>query len=399
MVLSKKAEAISPSITLAITAKAKELKAQGVNIIGFGAGEPDFNTPQNIINAAISAMNEGYTKYTPSSGIKELKEAIRNKFKRDNNLNYDISEIIVSTGAKQCLSNVFSAILNPFDEVIIASPYWVTYPELVKLSDGVSVFIETNEKNNFKFTVQDIEKVYTEKTKAIVINSPNNPTGTVYTKEELMKIAEFAREKDLIIISDEIYEKLIYDGEEHVSIASLSEDAFKRTVVINGMSKSYAMTGWRVGYAASGNEKIIKLMTNIQSHTTSNVNSIAQYASVEALNGSQDELKHMVNEFKKRREYMVTKIESIKGVHCGSNPKGAFYVMVNISGLFGKKINGTAIKSSFDFCSKLLEEDNVAAVPGAGFGNDNYIRLSYATSMDNIVEGLNRIESFINKIN
>jgi len=399
MVLSKKAEGISPSITLAITAKAKELKAQGVNVIGFGAGEPDFNTPQNIINAAISAMNEGYTKYTPSSGIKELKEAIRTKFKRDNNLNYNISQIIVSTGAKQCLSNVFSAILNPFDEVIIASPYWVTYPELVKLSDGVSVFIETSEKNNFKFTVQDIKKVYTEKTKAIVINSPNNPTGTVYTKNELMEIANFAKEKDLIIISDEIYEKLIYDGEEHVSIASLSEDAFKRTVVINGMSKSYAMTGWRVGYAASGNEKIIKLMTNIQSHTTSNVNSIAQYASVEALNGSQDELKHMVSEFKKRREYMVNKIESIKCVHCGSNPKGAFYVMVNISGLLGKKINGTAIKSSFDFCSKLLEENNVAAVPGAGFGNDNYIRLSYATSMDNIVEGLNRIENFINKIN
>lgn len=399
MVLSKKAEAISPSITLAITAKAKELKAQGVNVIGFGAGEPDFNTPQNIINAAISAMNEGYTKYTPSSGIKELKEAIKNKFKKDNNLNYDISEIIVSTGAKQCLSNVFSAILNPFDEVIIASPYWVTYPELVKLSDGVSVFIETNEKNNFKFTVQDIKKVYTEKTKAIVINSPNNPTGTVYTEDELSEIADFAKEKDLIIVSDEIYEKLIYDGEEHVSIASLSEDAFKRTIVINGMSKSYAMTGWRVGYAASGNEKIIKLMTNIQSHTTSNVNSIAQYASVEALNGSQDELKHMVNEFKKRREYMVNKIENIKGVHCGSNPKGAFYVMVNISGILGKKINGTAIKSSFDFCSKLLEESNVAAVPGAGFGNDNYIRLSYATSMNNIVEGLDRIESFINKIN
>lgn len=398
MVLSKKAEAISPSITLAITAKAKELKEQGVNIIGFGAGEPDFNTPQNIINAAVTAMNKGYTKYTPSSGIKELKEAIRSKFKRDNNLNYNISQIIVSTGAKQCLANVFAAILNPLDEVIIASPYWVTYPELVRLSDGVSVFIETKEENNFKFTIEDIKKAYTENTKAIIINSPNNPTGTVYTKEELTKIADFAKEKDLIIISDEIYEKLIYDGEKHVSIASLNEDAFKRTVVINGMSKSYAMTGWRVGYAASGNEKIIKLMSNIQSHTTSNVNSISQYASVEALNGSQDALKHMVDEFKKRREYMVNKIESIKGVHCGSNPKGAFYVMVNISELFGKKINNAVINSSFDFCSKLLEENNVAAIPGAGFGNDNYVRLSYATSMDNIVEGLDRIESFINKL-
>ncbi|MFL0249834.1 pyridoxal phosphate-dependent aminotransferase [Clostridium neuense] len=398
MVLSKKAEAISPSITLAITAKAKELKEQGVNIIGFGAGEPDFNTPQNIINAAVTAMNRGYTKYTPSSGIKELKEAIRSKFKRDNNLNYNISQIIVSTGAKQCLANVFAAILNPLDEVIIASPYWVTYPELVRLSDGVSVFIETKEENNFKFTIEDIKKAYTENTKAIIINSPNNPTGTVYTKEELTRIADFAKEKDLIIISDEIYEKLIYDGEKHVSIASLNEDAFKRTVVINGMSKSYAMTGWRVGYAASGNEKIIKLMSNIQSHTTSNVNSISQYASVEALNGSQDALKHMVDEFKKRREYMVNKIESIKGVHCGSNPKGAFYVMVNISELFGKKINNAVINSSFDFCSKLLEENNVAAIPGAGFGNDNYVRLSYATSMDNIVEGLDRIESFINKL-
>lgn len=399
MVLSKKAEAIAPSITLAITAKAKELKEQGVNVIGFGAGEPDFNTPQNIINAAVSAMNEGYTKYTASSGIKELKEAIKSKFKRDNDLNYEISQIIVSTGAKQCLANVFTAILNPLDEVIIASPYWVTYPELVKLNDGVSVIIETNEENNFKFTVEDIKKVYTNKTKAIIINSPNNPTGAVYTKEELTKIAEFAKEKDLIIISDEIYEKLIYDGEKHVSIASLSEDAFKRTVVINGMSKSYAMTGWRVGYAASGNEKIIKLMSNIQSHTTANVNSISQYASVEALNGSQDALKHMVGEFKKRREYMVNKIESIKGIHCGSNPKGAFYVMINISELFGKKINGVVVNSSFDFCSKLLEENNVAAIPGAGFGKDSYIRLSYATSMDNIIEGLDRIEDFINKLN
>lgn len=397
MVFSKKAENISPSITLAIDAKAKELKEQGVNVIGFGAGEPDFNTPENIINAAVSAMKKGYTKYTPASGIKELKAAISNKLKKDNNLEYKLSQIIVSTGAKQCLSNVFSAILNPGDEVIIGVPYWVTYPELVKLNDGVSVFVETKEEDGFKLTAENLNRAYTKNTKAIIVNSPNNPTGTVYTRDELIKIAEFAKEKDLIIISDEIYEKLIYDGSEHVSIASLSEDAFNRTVVINGMSKSYAMTGWRIGYAASGCEKIIKLMTNIQSHTTSNVNSMTQYASVEALNGSQEPLEFMVGEFKKRREYMLKKISSIKEIHC-SKPMGAFYVMLNIAKLYGKSINGKVINNSVDFCSELLETEKVAVVPGQGFGDDKYIRLSYATSMENIVEGLDRIEKFIYKL-
>lgn len=398
MNFSKKAEQITPSITLAITAKAAEMKANGINVIGFGAGEPDFNTPKNIQDAAISAIKKGYTKYTPVSGIKELKKAVCDKFKRDNNLNYDISEVIICTGAKQCLSNAFSALLNPGDEVIIGVPYWVTYPELVKLNDGISVLINTKEENHFKLSIEDIKNAYTSRTKVILLNSPSNPTGTVYTSEELKKIADFAKEKDIFIISDEIYEKLIYDDEKHVSIASLSEDAFNRTVVINGMSKSYAMTGWRLGYAASGCTKLIKLMSNIQGHTTSNANSITQYASVEALNGSQEDLKFMVGEFEKRRNYMVKKINSIKEIHC-TMPKGAFYVMINISKLFGKKINGIEINNSVDFSKALLEENKVAVVPGAGFGSDNYVRLSYATSMDNIIKGLDEIENFVAKLN
>ncbi|MCR3758565.1 pyridoxal phosphate-dependent aminotransferase [Clostridium felsineum] len=398
MNFSKKAEQIAASITLEITAKASEMKANGLDVIGFGAGEPDFNTPKNIRDAAISAIENGYTKYTPVSGIKELKIAICDKFKRDNNLSYSIQNVIVSTGAKQCLSDIFSALLNPGDEVIMSSPYWVTYPELVKLNDGVSVIIDTTEENHFKFSVEDLKNAYTDKTKAILLNSPSNPTGAVYTEDELRAIAEFAKEKDLFIVSDEIYEKLIYDGEKHVSIASLSEDAFNRTVVINGMSKSYAMTGWRLGYAASGSTKFIKLMSNIQAHTTSNANSITQYASVEALNGSQHDLHSMVKEFEKRRNYMIKKVNSIHGIHC-STPKGAFYVMINISELFGKTINGVKITDSVEFSKELLNQSRVAVVPGAGFGNDKYVRLSYATSMDNIVKGLDKIEEFIGKLN
>ncbi|AAK79784.1 pyridoxal phosphate-dependent aminotransferase [Clostridium acetobutylicum] len=397
MNFSKKAGQIAASITLEITAKADEMKANGINVIGFGAGQPDFNTPKNIRDAAIYAIENGYTKYTPVSGIKELKMAICDKFKRDNNLNYSLSNIIVSTGAKQCLSDTFSALLNPGDEVILSAPYWVTYPELIKLNDGISVIINTTEENHFKLSVDDLENAYTSKTKAILINSPSNPTGTVYTETELKAIAEFAKEKDLFIISDEIYEKLIYDGERHVSIASLSQDAFNRTVVINGMSKSYAMTGWRLGYAASGSSEFIKLMSHIQAHTTSNANSITQYASVEALNGRQEELHSMVTEFEKRRTYMSKRVNNITGIHC-LLPKGAFYVMMNISNLFGKEINGVKINNSVDFSKELLSENKVAVVPGTGFGNDNYVRLSYATSMDNIVKGLDEIENFIGKL-
>ena len=300
MEYSRKAKNINPSITLAITAKAKALKAEGVDVVSFGAGEPDFNTPKNIIDAAIRAMEEGKTKYTPTAGIIELREAICNKLEKDNNLKYNPNQIIVSTGAKQCLADVFMAILNPGDEVIVPTPYWVSYPELIKLADGTPVFVEANEKAGYKYTIEDLEKVVTDKTKALVLNSPNNPTGTIYQKEELEVIAEFAKKHDILIISDEMYEKLIYDGEKHISIASLSQDAYERTVVINGVSKAYAMTGWRIGYAAA-KEEIIKLMVSVQSHVTSNPNSIAQYASVEALNGPTDELVKMIAEFDNRR--------------------------------------------------------------------------------------------------
>ncbi|MBW9170899.1 pyridoxal phosphate-dependent aminotransferase [Clostridium estertheticum] len=396
MVLSKKAGKISTSLTLDITAKAKKMKADGIDVIGFGAGEPDFNTPKNIREAAIKAINEGMTKYTAASGIIELKQAIIKKLKKDNSLNYITDQIIVSTGAKQCLANVLQAILNPGDEVIIGAPYWVSYPELVKLADGVPVFVETEESNKFKLTITNLNRVITSKSKAIILNSPNNPTGTVYSREELMNIAEFAKINNLIIISDEIYEKLLYAANDHISIASLSEDAYLRTIVINGLSKAYAMTGWRVGYAA-GSKEIIALMSNIQSHTTSNPNSIAQYASVEALSGEQDDMHSMIEQFKLRRNYMVKRINSINNLSC-IEPEGAFYVMVNISNIFNKLIDGKVIKDSISFSKLLLEKEKVAVIPGIAFGAENFIRLSYATSMENIKQGLDRIESFVSNI-
>jgi aspartate aminotransferase len=397
MIFSNKAEKISPSITLSIDAKAKKMKAEGMDVIGFGAGEPDFNTPENIQDAAISAIKAGQTRYTAASGIKELKEAIASKFKIDNGLNYSPAQIIVSTGAKQCLANAFQAILNPSDEVLVPVPYWVSYPELIQLADGIPVFVESTEENNFKYTIEALNSAVTKNTKALLLNSPNNPTGTVYNKEELIAIAEFAKLHDIIIISDEIYEKLIYGSNEHISIAALSEDAYNRTIVINGVSKSYAMTGWRIGYAASGNEHIIKLMSNIQSHTTSNPNSIAQYASVEALNGDQSTIDFMISEFKKRRNYMVERIKKISSVGC-VEPDGAFYVMINISNILGKQFSGEEIKTSLRFSEFLLEKEKVAVIPGSAFGVDNYIRLSYATSLKNIEIGLNRIENFINSL-
>lgn len=396
MQLSKKAGNISPSITLAITAKANELKSQGVDVVSFGAGEPDFNTPENIIQAAIKAMHDGKTKYTPAGGLLELKQTICNKFKNDNNLEYKPSQITISTGAKQSLSNTFMAILNPGDEVLIPMPYWVSYPELVKLADGVPVFAQTGEEKHYKYTVADLEMAITDKTKAILLNSPNNPTGTIYHKEELIEIAEFAKKHDLFIVSDEIYEKLIYDGEEHISIASLSDDAYERTIVINGVSKTYAMTGWRLGYAAAS-ENITKLMTSIQSHMTSNVNTIAQYATIEALNGPVEDLGNMVKEFENRRDFMVSKLDKLDEVSI-IKPSGAFYIMVNISAYLNTVFRNQEIKDSVDFAGALLEEEKVAVVPGSGFGLDDYIRLSYATSMDVIEKGIDRISAFLSKV-
>lgn len=397
MKLSRKAEAISPSITLAITAKAKELKESGVDVISFGAGEPDFNTPSNIIEAAYKAMKEGKTKYTATSGIKELKEKICKKFLRDNGLKYDLDQIIVCTGAKQCLADAFMAILNEGDEVIIPTPYWVSYPELVKIAGGVPVFMEGSIKNHFKYEIEKLENIVTSKTKAIIINSPNNPTGTIYNKEELLELAKFAENHNLIIIADEIYEKLIYDGERHISIASLTDYAYNNTIVINGLSKAAAMTGWRIGYAAA-NKEIIKLMTSIQSHMTSNTNSITQYAAIEALSNTEDSLNKMVKEFDNRRKYMIKRLDSIKGINY-ILPKGAFYIMVNVSGVYGKSINEEKITDSLSFSKEILKEENVAVIPGIGFGLDDYIRLSYATSMENIENGIDRIEKFLNKLN
>lgn len=396
MNLSRKAISINPSMTLVITAKAKELKAAGVDVVSFGAGEPDFNTPDNILNEAVKAMHEGKTKYTPTSGVLELREAICDKFKEENNLQYKPNQIIVSTGAKQCLANAFMAILNPGDEVIIPVPYWVSYPELVKLADGKPVFVQTGEDCNYKYTIEALEEVVTENTKAILLNSPNNPTGTIYEKEELIEIAKFAKKYNLIIISDEIYEKLIYDNKKHISIASISEDAFNRTIVINGLSKSYAMTGWRIGYAAAPLE-IINLMISIQSHTTSNTNSITQYAAIEALTSKQDNLNNMIAEFERRRNFMIEKINNIGGLNI-IKPRGAFYVMINIESFFGTEINGNKITNSLNFSEALLEEEKVAVIPGVAFGLDNYIRVSYATSMELIEKGLSRLESFIGKL-
>jgi len=396
MQLSKKAGNINPSITLAITAKANELKSQGVDVVSFGAGEPDFNTPENIIQAAIKAMQNGKTKYTPAGGILELKQTICNKFKNDNDLEYKPSQITISTGAKQCLANIFMAILNPEDEVLIPVPYWVSYPELVKLADGVPVFVETSKENNYKYTISDLEKATTDKTKAILINSPNNPTGTIYHEEELLEIANFAKEHNLLIISDEIYEKLIYDGERHISIAALNEDAYERTIVINGVSKTYSMTGWRLGYVAAS-EKITKLMTSIQSHMTSNANTIAQYAAIEALNGPIEDLNNMIKEFENRRNFMICKLEKLNEISI-IKPSGAFYIMVNISAYLNTTFKEQTINNSVDFAKVLLEEEKVAVIPGAGFGLDNYIRLSYATSMDIIENGIDRISTFLSKI-
>ncbi|MGL6183779.1 MAG: pyridoxal phosphate-dependent aminotransferase [Clostridium chrysemydis] len=391
MNLSKKAKDIAPSITLEITAKAKSLKESGVDVISFGAGEPDFNTPKNIIDAAYKAMLDGKTKYTQTSGILELREAICKKFKEDNDLEYKVDQILVSTGAKQSLANAFLAILNPEDEVIMATPYWVSYPELIKLADGKPVFLNTSKDNGYKLNREELEKALTSKTKAFIINSPNNPTGTIYTKEELYDLAKFAEENNLIIISDEIYEKLIYDNEKHISIASLSPYAYKNTIVINGFSKSSAMTGWRIGYAAA-NKEIIKLMTSIQSHTTSNTCSVTQYAALEALNGPKDELLKMVKAFEDRKNFMVKLLKGLKDIDI-IEPKGAFYVMVDITKYFNDDI-----KDSLEFSKELLEKEKVAVIPGIGFGLEGYIRLSYAISKEQIEEGIERIKNFLNII-
>lgn len=388
MKYSEKYMAIEPSVTLAISAKEKKMKSEGIDVIGFSVGEPDFQTPDNIRQAAIEAIEKKPITYTASSGLPLLKKSIVEKLRKDNDLLYDPAEIVVSNGAKHSLRNAIEAISNPGDEIIVPVPYWVSYVELVKMSGALPVLVEGKEESDFKVSAEQIRKSCTEKTKAIILNSPSNPTGAVYTEKELREIADLAVERDLIIISDEIYEKLIYEG-KHISIASFSPEIKERTVVVNGMSKAYAMTGWRIGYTAS-NKILASMMDNIQSHATSNPNTVAQYASIEALEGKQDSLLSMKKEFHERRDLMVKEINSIDLLSCNT-PSGAFYVMVNISKVLGKTFGGKTIHTSIDFADYLLDQAKVAVVPGIAFGADRYIRLSYATSKEKISEGVKRI--------
>ncbi len=394
--LSKKALNISPSPTLAISAKAKQMKSEGIDVIGFGAGEPDFDTPDHIKEAAVKALQEGFTKYTPAAGIPELKEAICQKLKKDNGLDYKPNQIVVSNGAKHSLDNIFASLLDPGEEVIIPTPYWVSYPEMVKLNDGIPVFIETDSSTSFKVTLEQLEKTFTSKTKAFILNSPSNPTGQVYSREELAVIADFAVKNNIFIISDEVYEKITYDEAIHTSIASLGPEISKLTIVVNAVSKTYSMTGWRIGYAATPPE-VATAMGDIQSHLTSNPNSIAQKAALSAISGPQDCVEEMKKSFAQRRSYMVKKVKEIPYLDCLS-PEGAFYLFVEVKDTFGKTFKNNKIADVDDFATCLLNEYKVAVVPGTGFGAPNYIRLSFATSQDNIQKGLERIEKFVKQL-
>ncbi len=392
MYLSKKISEVSPSSTLAIDSKFKAMKAEGIDVVGFGAGEPDFDTPDYIKEAAIRAIQEGKTKYTPASGTLELRKAICEKFQRENGLTYTPDQIIVSNGAKHALVNTFMAILNPGDEVIVPAPFWVSYPEMVKIADGVPVILYTKEEDNFKFTAVQLESAITDKTRAIILNSPSNPTGMVYTEDELKAIADVAVKHNIYVVSDEIYEHLIYEG-KHVSIASFGEEIKDLTIIINGVSKTYAMTGWRIGYSVA-NKEVTKVMANLQSHASSNPNSIAQAATVAALSGGYEEIEAMKKEFAARRNYMVERLNAIDGLSA-SMPQGAFYVLMNISKIKGRTLAGVTINTSDDLANVLLEKAKLALVPCSGFGADDYMRWSYATSMENIKEGIDRLENFL----
>jgi aspartate aminotransferase len=396
MGISKRAAAIKPSPTLATAAKAKAMKAQGIDVVDFGVGEPDFDTPENVKEAAKKAIQSGFTKYTPASGTDELKEAVIEKFKKDNGLVYEKSQVLISCGAKHSLYNIAEALFDPGDEVIIPSPYWVSYPDQVILNDATPVIVETTEEEGFKLSAKKLEKAVTRKTKAVVLNSPSNPTGLAYDRKTIEEIAAVAVKHKLYVISDEIYEKLIYDGFRHFSIASLGPEIKDLAIVVNGVSKSHAMTGWRIGYAA-GPKDVITAMANIQSQSTSNPTSISQKAAVEALRGPQDFTQTMNIEFDRRRKYMVERLNRIPGMSC-LMPVGAFYAFPRVSPLFGKSVNGKRIRSSSDLAAYLLEEAKVALVSGDAFGADAYIRLSYATSLETIVKGLDRIEQAANKL-
>ncbi|HEY3913836.1 MAG TPA: pyridoxal phosphate-dependent aminotransferase [Verrucomicrobiae bacterium] len=382
--IARRAAALTPSITLAIDAKAKQMKAEGIDVVGFGAGEPDFATPKHITDAAIQALNEGFTKYTPSSGIPELRQAAAAKFKRDNGLDYKPSQIIISCGGKHSCCNVVLATCDPGDEVIIPAPYWLSYPEMARLSEAKPVVIETTDKSEFKITPDQLRAAITPRTRLFILNSPSNPTGSLYTREEIRALGDICVEKGVLIMSDEIYEKLVYDGAQHTSVASFSQRHYDNTIIVHGLAKAYSMTGWRIGLTAAP-EPIAKAIDAIQSHSTSNPTSFAQKGGVAALNGPQDHLPIWLAEFARRRAYAWNRFNSIPGISC-VNAKGAFYLFPNIS--------GTGLKS-MDFSAKLLEKEKVAVIPGIAFGADDYIRISYATSMANLEKGLDRIEKFV----
>lgn len=395
MVISERVKNINPSQTLSITAEALKMKREGKKVISFAAGEPDFDTPENIKEKAISAIREGFTHYTTNSGIIELKEAILEKFKKDNKVEYKTSEIIVSSGAKQCLFNTILTICDPGDEVLLPIPCWVSYTEQIKFAGAVPVFINTYQEEEFKLSAAQVEEKITPRTKLLILNSPNNPTGAVYEQEELKKIAQLLLKYNIYCICDEIYEKLVYDNVKHLSLASLSDEIKEKVITINGVSKSYAMTGWRIGYAA-GPEEIVQGMSKIQGHSTSNANSIAQKASVEALNGKQDTIEEMRKSFDERRKYMVKRLNDIEGISC-IRPAGAFYAFPNVSRILerGIEYNGKRIINSFDLSNFILKEAEVALIPGSAFEAEDYLRLSYAASLGDIREGLDRIEKIL----
>ncbi len=391
--VSKIAEAVRASTTLAVDSLAKQMKADGLDVVGFGTGEPDFNTPDNINMAGIKAICDGKTKYTPAAGIIPLRKAIAKRLKEDCGVDYDYTQIVVASGAKHSVYIALAAITNPGDEIIIPAPFWVSYYEMVRMVGGTPVIVEAGEEQNFKITAEQLEAAINDKTKCLMLNNPSNPTGMIYSKDELSAIAEVCVKHDLYILADEIYYQLIYDGIEFTSIASLGEDVKERTLLINGVSKSYAMTGWRVGYCAA-NKTLAKIMSNFLSHSTGAPSTISQWASVEALTGPQEGIEAMRLAFLERRDYIVKRINSIPGVSC-INPNGAFYVMMNIEKLIGKTLGGKLILNDDDFAVALLEKALVAVVPCSGFGMKNFVRWSYAASMENIEKGLDRLEKFV----
>ena len=397
MKLSEKALGIKPSSTLSITEKAGVLRGEGKDVISFSVGEPDFDTPDHIKKAAIDAINEGFTKYTPAAGTVELRKAVAKKLKEYNGLDYDYTQIVISNGAKHSLINALMAIVNPGDEVVIPAPFWLSYAEMVRIAGGTPVIAYTKAENNFELSREILESAYTDKTKAVIVTTPSNPTGMVLTEKCLREIADFAVEKDIIVIADEIYEKLIYSKDKkHISIASFGKEIYERTITVNGVSKSYAMTGWRIGYTASS-KQIAKLMASMQSHMTSNPNSIAQMAALAAIEGPQDCVEDMREKFEERRDYIydrVAKMPYLKTL----KPEGAFYLFVDFSGTYGKKYNDTVLESAAQIGALLLDEELIAVVPCADFGMPDYIRFSYATSNENIKKGMDRLEDFISKL-